>query len=178
MKSIIEGRARAVNILDEMPEPGAVYVMDRAYVNFERFFFLTLSFAFSVVRTKANGLLQRRYSHKVDKSTGVRSEVVLYGFRCALSSISFEQPCASNFSPRYSCAPIALRANFAGVKNLRSHLAHDAIAGTLPSYRTTTKRRSVCQRGLLAWELDVGELHECDSNCTAIVPNSTPSGKT
>ena len=50
-----------VNILDEiMPEPGAFYVMDRAYVDFERLFFLTLSSAFFVVRTKTNVLLQRR----------------------------------------------------------------------------------------------------------------------
>jgi hypothetical protein len=63
-----------VDILDEiMPEPCAFYVMDRAYVDFERLFFLTLSSAFFVVRTKANVLLQRRYSHKIDKSTGVRS---------------------------------------------------------------------------------------------------------
>jgi hypothetical protein len=35
---------------------------------------LTLNFAFFVVRTKAKVLLQRRYSHKIDKSTGVRSD--------------------------------------------------------------------------------------------------------
>jgi IS4 transposase len=34
----------------------------------------TLSAAFFVVRTKENVLLQRRYSHEVDKSTGVRSD--------------------------------------------------------------------------------------------------------
>jgi IS4 transposase len=34
----------------------------------------TLSAAFFVVRTKSNVLLQRRYSHAVDKSTGVRSD--------------------------------------------------------------------------------------------------------
>src|SRR2546430_9504286 len=52
---ITEGRVHDVNILDEiMPEPGAFYVMDRAYVDFERLFFLTLSSAFFVVRTKTN----------------------------------------------------------------------------------------------------------------------------
>jgi len=35
---------------------------------------LTLSAAFFVVRTKSNVLLQRRYSHPVDKSSGVRSD--------------------------------------------------------------------------------------------------------
>src|SRR5207248_7127130 len=37
-------------------------------------FVFTLSAAFFVVRTKENILLQRRYSHPVDKSTGVRSD--------------------------------------------------------------------------------------------------------
>jgi IS4 transposase len=83
---ITEGRVHDVNILDEiMPEPGAFYVMDRAYVDFERLFFLTLSSAFFVVRTKTNVLLQRRYSHKIDKSTGVRSDhtVILSSFESA-----------------------------------------------------------------------------------------------
>src|SRR5438477_9038253 len=83
---ITEGRVHDVNILDEiMPEPGAFYVMDRAYVDFERLFFLTLSSAFFVVRTKTNVLLQRRYSHKIDKSAGVRSDhtVILTSFESA-----------------------------------------------------------------------------------------------
>src|SRR6202167_2007446 len=82
---ITEGRVHDVNILDEiMPEPGAFYVMDLD-VDFERLFFLTLSSAFFVVRTKANALLQRRYSHKIDKSTGVRSDhtVILTPFGSA-----------------------------------------------------------------------------------------------
>ena len=63
------------NILDEIGrEPGAFYVMDRAYVDFERLFVFTLCSSFFVVRTKKNILLQRRYSHPVDKSTGLRSD--------------------------------------------------------------------------------------------------------
>ena len=73
--SITDGKVHDVNILDEiLPEAGAVYVMDRGYVDFERLFFFTRSAAFFVVRTKANVLLQRRYSHPVDKATGVRSD--------------------------------------------------------------------------------------------------------
>jgi IS4 transposase len=64
-----------VNILDEiLPEAGAFYVMDRGYVDFERLYIFTLSAAFFVVRTKSNVLLQRRYSHPVDQTTGVRSD--------------------------------------------------------------------------------------------------------
>ena len=83
---ITQGRVHDVNILDEiMPEAGAFYVMDCAYVDFERLFFLTLGSAFFVVRTKANVLLQRRYSYKIDKSTGVRSDhtVILTSFESA-----------------------------------------------------------------------------------------------
>ena len=73
--SITNGKVHDVNILDEiLPEAGAFYVMDRGYVDFERLYVFTLSAAFFVVRTKSNVLLQRRYSHPVDKTTGVRSD--------------------------------------------------------------------------------------------------------
>jgi Domain of unknown function (DUF4372)/Transposase DDE domain len=81
--SITDGKVHDVNILDEIvPEAGAFYVMDRGYVDFERLYVFTLSAAFFVVRTKSNVLLQRRYSHPVDKSTGVRSDhtVILTAF--------------------------------------------------------------------------------------------------
>lgn len=72
---ITDGKVHDVNILDEiLPEAGAFYVMDRGYIDFERLYIFTLCSAFFVVRTKENVLLQRRYSHAVDKSTGVRSD--------------------------------------------------------------------------------------------------------
>jgi hypothetical protein len=72
---VTSGAVHDVNILDEiMPEAGDFYVMDRAYIDFQRLFVFTLSSAFFVVRTKSNVLLERRYSHPVDKSTGVLSD--------------------------------------------------------------------------------------------------------
>jgi IS4 transposase len=72
---ITDGTVHDVNILDEIfPEAGAFYVMDRGYIDFQRLYVFTLCSAFFVVRTKANVLLERRYSHPVDKSTGVRSD--------------------------------------------------------------------------------------------------------
>ena len=72
---ITDGKVHDVNILDELGiEAGAFYVMDRGYIDFERLHSFTLELAFFVVRTKENVLLQRRYSHPVDKSTGVRSD--------------------------------------------------------------------------------------------------------
>src|SRR6202142_1541294 len=72
---ITDGKVHDVNILDEiLPEAGAFYVMDRGYIDFERLYVFTLSAAFFVVRTKSNVLIQPRYSHPVDKTTGVRSD--------------------------------------------------------------------------------------------------------
>jgi hypothetical protein len=72
---ITDGTVHDVNILDEfLPDAGAFYVMDRGYIDFERLYVFTLCLAFFVVRTKENILLQRRYSHPVDKSAGVRSD--------------------------------------------------------------------------------------------------------
>ena len=48
--------------------------MDRGYVDFQRLFVFTLCSSFFVTRTKENVLLQRRYSHAGDKTTGVRSD--------------------------------------------------------------------------------------------------------
>ena len=84
--SITDGKVHDVNILDEiLPEAGAFYVMDRGYVDFERLYLFTLSAAFFVVRTKSNVLIQRRYSHPVDKTSGVRSDhtVILTAFETA-----------------------------------------------------------------------------------------------
>jgi transposase len=76
--SITNGNVHDVNILDEIaPEAGAFYVMDRGYVDFGRLYVFTLSAAFFVVRTKSNVLLQRQYSHPVDKTTGVRSDHIV-----------------------------------------------------------------------------------------------------
>jgi hypothetical protein len=83
---VTSGDVHNVNILDEiLPEAGAFYVMDRGYIDFQRLFVFTLSSAFFVVRTKSNVLLQRRYSHPVDKNTGIRSDhtVVLSSFESA-----------------------------------------------------------------------------------------------
>jgi hypothetical protein len=83
---ITDGKVHDVNILDEfLPDAGAFYVMDRGYIDFQRLFIFTLCSAFFVVRTKENVLLQRRYSHPVDKTTGVRSDhtVILTAFDSA-----------------------------------------------------------------------------------------------
>ena len=71
-----------VSVLDDLvPEPGACYVMDRGYIHFARLYRLTLSAAFFVVRARKNMQYRRRYFHRVDKTTGLRSDqtIVLTG---------------------------------------------------------------------------------------------------
>jgi hypothetical protein len=69
---ISPGKTHDVNILDEMsPEPGSIYVMDRAYLDFKRLFRFTQASAFFVTRSKKNTQFRRRYSRQVDRTTGV-----------------------------------------------------------------------------------------------------------
>jgi hypothetical protein len=80
---ISDGKMHDVNILDHLvPEPGAFYVMDRGYIDFERLGRLAAAGSFFVTRAKSNLKCQRQYSHPVDKSTGPICDqtVVLTGF--------------------------------------------------------------------------------------------------
>lgn len=81
--AITDGKVHDVNILDVLiPEPGSIYVMDKAYLDFGRLYDLNQCAAFFVVRAKSNTRLKRLYSNPVDKSTGVQCDqiVVLTGF--------------------------------------------------------------------------------------------------
>jgi len=80
---ISDGKLHDVNVLDLlMPEPGAFYVMDRGYIDFERLHHLHEAGSFFVTRAKSNLKAQRRYSHPVDRSTGLICDqtIVLAGF--------------------------------------------------------------------------------------------------
>jgi hypothetical protein len=80
---ISDGKLHDVNVLDLLlPEPGAFYVMDRGYIDFERLHRLHEAGSFFVTRAKSNLQAQRRYSHPVDRSTGLLCDqtIVLTGF--------------------------------------------------------------------------------------------------
>ncbi|MAX24044.1 MAG: IS4 family transposase [Phycisphaeraceae bacterium] len=69
---VSEGKLHDVNAMDLLiPEPGAFYVMDRGYLDFARLFTLHQTHAFFVTRAKSNLQCRRRYSHPVDKTTGL-----------------------------------------------------------------------------------------------------------
>jgi hypothetical protein len=69
---ISDGKLHDVNVLDILlPEPGAFYVMDRGYLDFERLHVLHQAGSFFVTRAKSNFKFQRLYSHPVDRRTGL-----------------------------------------------------------------------------------------------------------
>ncbi len=89
---ISDGKVHEVNILDQLlPEPGAFYIMDRGFLDFERLYRFHEAGSFFVTRGKSNLKVQRRYSHPVDRTTGLICDqsVVLTGF---YSHQGFEAP--------------------------------------------------------------------------------------
>jgi hypothetical protein len=98
---ISDGKFHEINVLDQLiPEPGAFYVMDRGYIDFERLARFNEAGSFFVIRAKSNLQVQRRYSHAVDKSTGLICDqtvvlTVFYsrkGFESPLRRIRFKDP--------------------------------------------------------------------------------------
>ena len=80
---ISDGKMHDVKILDHLvPEPGAFYIMDRGYVDFQRLARLDDAGSFFVTRAKSNIKAKRRYSRPVDRSTGLICDqtIVLTGF--------------------------------------------------------------------------------------------------
>lgn len=69
---VSDGRFHDVNALDLIiAEPGAFYLMDRAYLAYDRLYTLHQSGSFFVTRTKSNTQLHRLYSRPVDRATGL-----------------------------------------------------------------------------------------------------------
>jgi len=69
---ISDGKLHDVHALDLLlPEAGAVYVMDRGYVDFTRLYVLHRAGAFFVTRAKSNLDAHRVYSATTDRATGI-----------------------------------------------------------------------------------------------------------
>ena len=76
--TITEAGVHEVNILDELiPEPGAIYIMDRSYLDFERLYALHQCASIFVVRAKVNTRLSRFYSMSVDEPFGLRCDQIV-----------------------------------------------------------------------------------------------------
>lgn len=77
--SISQGKQADVRVLDELElEPGAFYVMDRGYVDFQRLYGFVLAAAFFVTRSKTNLQFNRLESRPVDSATGMRSDQIIW----------------------------------------------------------------------------------------------------
>ena len=75
---ITDGKVHEVNVLDLLlPEPGAFYVMDRGYLDFERLYALQQAGSFFVIRAKSNFKCRRLYSHPVDRRTGLICDQII-----------------------------------------------------------------------------------------------------
>jgi len=75
---ISDGKLHDVNVLDLLlPEPGAIYVMDRGYVDFARLHALHQAGAFFVTRAKSNMDARRVYSAPSDRSNGIICDQII-----------------------------------------------------------------------------------------------------
>jgi Domain of unknown function (DUF4372)/Transposase DDE domain len=75
---ISNGRFHDVNVLDLLiTEPGAFYLMDRAYLDFDRLYTLHQSGSFFVTRPKSNTQVRRVYSRPVDRDSGIICDQVV-----------------------------------------------------------------------------------------------------
>jgi hypothetical protein len=74
---ISDANVNDIKWLDELIfEPGAIYIMDRGYVDWARLYQIAISGAFFVIRAKDNLRFTRYHSQPVDKSTGLRSDQI------------------------------------------------------------------------------------------------------
>ena len=98
---VSDGKLHDVNILDQLePEPGAFYVVDRGYIDFERLARFHHAGSFFVTRAKSNFKAERRYSRPVDRTTGLICDqtvvlTVFYsrkGFEAPLRRIRYRDP--------------------------------------------------------------------------------------
>ena len=72
---ITHGKVHDLKILDHLwIEPGAIYLMDRGYLDFARLYKIHQSMGFFVTRTKRNFNFKRLYSQPVDKSSGLQCD--------------------------------------------------------------------------------------------------------
>jgi len=75
---VTHGKVHEVNLLDDLPiEPGAIYILDRGYLDFARLYKIHRSGAFFIIRAKSNFRFRRLYSQKADKAKGVQADQII-----------------------------------------------------------------------------------------------------
>jgi len=98
---ISDGKLHEVSVLDQLlPEPGAFYILDRGFIDFARLYRFHTAGSFFVIRAKSNTKAQRRYSNRVDRSTGVMCDQTIFltgmyspqDYQAPLRRIRFKDP--------------------------------------------------------------------------------------
>jgi hypothetical protein len=98
---ISDGKLHEVSVLDQLlPEPGAFYILDRGFIDFTRLYRFHQAGSFFVIRAKSNTKAQRRYSSRVDRSTGVMCDQTIFltgmyspqDYQAPLRRIRFRDP--------------------------------------------------------------------------------------
>jgi Transposase DDE domain/Domain of unknown function (DUF4372) len=75
---VTHGKVHEVNLLDDLlVEPGAIYILDRGYLDFARLYKMHRSGAFFIIRAKSNFRFRRLYSQKADKAKGVQADQII-----------------------------------------------------------------------------------------------------
>ena len=75
---ITHGKVHEVNILDQLIiEAGAIYIMDRGYIDFTRLHTIHQASAFFIIKAKDNFRFRRLYSQPIDKSTGLQCDQIV-----------------------------------------------------------------------------------------------------
>jgi hypothetical protein len=75
---VTHGKVHEVTLLDDLlVEPGAIYILDRGYLDFARLYKIHRSGAFFIIRAKSNFRFRRLYSQKADKAKGVQADQII-----------------------------------------------------------------------------------------------------
>ena len=73
--AVAPAKIHEIHVLDQLlPEPGSIYIMDRAYLDFQRLYTLKQALAYFIIRARKDFRFHRLGSHPVDKRTGLRCD--------------------------------------------------------------------------------------------------------
>jgi len=76
--SVAPAKIHEIHMLDQLlVEPGSIYLVDRAYLDFQRLYALKQALAFFIIRARKDFCFQRVSSLAVDKSTGLRCDQII-----------------------------------------------------------------------------------------------------
>jgi hypothetical protein len=150
---ISNGKLHDVHALDMLiPEPGAIYMMDRGYIDFGRLHTLQQAGAFFVTRAKSNLSAHRIYSAPTDRTAGVIAD----------QTIALDGPCTSQDYPVH-------------LRRIRFRDAETAKTLIFLTNQTALPALTICDLYKSRWQV---ELFSNGSNSTCGSSGSTARRRT